>query len=90
MPEKDEKKAVASSGSVITNKTRLAITLRWLAGASYLDLMWGFRVSRSTIYHSEYGILYPTIDAINTVLTLSFPYDNIDELLFITKSYFML
>ena len=80
MPEKDEKKAIASSGSVITNKTRLAITLRWLAGASYLDLMWGFRVSRSTIYHSEYGIIYPTIEAINTVLTMSFPYDDTDEL----------
>ncbi len=31
-------KAVNSSGHSVTLKTRLAVSLRWLAGGSYLDL----------------------------------------------------
>ncbi len=39
----NEVKAFNSSGGPITLKTRLAVSLRWLAGGSYLDLCfaWG-------------------------------------------------
>ena len=74
LPEKDEKKAVVSSGSLITNRVKLAITLRWLAGASYLDLMWGFKVSAPSIYH-EGGILWTILPAINQVVPLAFSTD---------------
>jgi len=74
MPEKNEEKAIASSGSVIKNKIKLAITLRWLAGASYLDLMWGFKVSSPSIF-GENGILWTTMIAINKVEVLKFPTD---------------
>ena len=33
----DSEHAINSSGSSIAKSTRLAITLRWLAGASYID-----------------------------------------------------
>ena len=78
MPERNEAKAIASSGSAITNKIKLAITLRWLAGASYLDLMWGFKVSSSSIFNED-GILWPTLEAINKVEPLKFP-TNVEEL----------
>jgi hypothetical protein len=35
---KDASKACNSLGSPITLKSRLAVTLRWMAGGSYLDL----------------------------------------------------
>jgi hypothetical protein len=35
---RDAQKAVNSSGTPIHPKTRLAVTLRWLAGGSYVDL----------------------------------------------------
>ena len=38
MRAKNLAKACNSSGAPVVLKTRLAVTLRWLAGASYLDL----------------------------------------------------
>ena len=38
--EKSKRLAINSSGSYISNKLRLFITLRILAGASYLDMVW--------------------------------------------------
>ena len=35
-----EKMAELSSGSAITNELRLFVTMRMLAGASYLDMIW--------------------------------------------------
>ena len=36
MRERSERKARNSSGSVMSNRARLAVTLRWLAKVSYL------------------------------------------------------
>ncbi len=52
----NEVKAYNSSGGPIVLKTRLAITLRWLAGASYLDLCFAWGVAFSTFYHPT-GVL---------------------------------
>ena len=40
---RNEQQAVNSSGSPISTKTRLAVTLRWLAGGQHIDLIfaWG-------------------------------------------------
>ena len=38
--EQSKRLAINSSGSYISNKLRLFITLRILAGASYLDMVW--------------------------------------------------
>jgi len=35
---RNEVKAINSSGEVVTARTRLAVSLRWLAGGSYLDI----------------------------------------------------
>jgi len=56
MKHRDEMKATNSSGSPIYLITRLAVPLRWLAGASHLDLCfaWGFL---SSSFYSRRGVL---------------------------------
>jgi hypothetical protein len=50
LEEKKVEKAINSSGSSISNKTRLAVTLHWLAGGSYNDLCFAWGVGKSTFY----------------------------------------
>ena len=70
----DEKKACNSSGSLITAKLRLACTLRWLAGGSYLDICFGFKVSKAAFFsETNRGIIWPVIDAIDSVLEIYLP-----------------
>jgi len=59
--QKDEVKAKSSSGSSISPEMMFLITLRILAGASYLDMIW-YRVS---VKHLFDGIVYPTLAAID-------------------------
>lgn len=61
--------AEASSGSPVTIETKLMGTLRWLAGASYLDICCLFGISDSTFFVSN-GILWPTMLAIDSVLKI--------------------
>jgi len=51
---------------------RLSITLRWLAGGSYLDLAAAHHQSISSVYLH----IGTTINAIDKLLTLRFPYDD--------------
>ncbi len=46
-----ETKAFNSSGGHMALKTRLAVSLHWLAGTSYLDLCFAWSVAFSTFYH---------------------------------------
>lgn len=69
---RDEVRAKASSGSSISTITRLAVTLRWLAGASYLDLCFAWGVSKTSFF-GERGVLWPTIEALDEHLQLGFP-----------------
>ena len=47
---RDETMAKRSSGSAITTRTRLAVTLRWLAGGSHLDLCFAWGISKSSFF----------------------------------------
>ncbi|KAJ1439136.1 hypothetical protein B484DRAFT_391976 [Ochromonadaceae sp. CCMP2298] len=76
---RDEVKAAASSGSGIPSRTRLAVTLRWLAGGSWCDIVFAYGISATTFY-SERGALWPTIEAIDAKLSLGFPLDDADEI----------
>ena len=62
--------AILSSGSLISNTTKLAVTLRWLAGGIYLDLCFAWAISKSGFYQCE---LWPTIQALDKVLKIGFP-----------------
>jgi hypothetical protein len=45
-------------GGFISGELKLAITIRMLAGGSYLDLMFGFSISRSTLYREFDNMIY--------------------------------
>ena len=66
----DEQRAINSSGSVITAKTKLASTLRWLAGGIYLDICFAWGISTAAFYRCS---LWPTVHTIDKVLKLGFP-----------------
>jgi hypothetical protein len=61
--------AERSSGSAITITTRLACTIRWLAGGSHYDISKLFGVSTQNFFH-ERGILWTTMAAINDSFTI--------------------
>jgi len=57
----DEGMATLSSGSPIPTECRLALGLRILAGASYLDCMLAFGVSRSMVYAIFHQVCAPLV-----------------------------
>lgn len=71
----NETKAFNSSGGSIPLKTKLAVTLRWLAGGSYLDLCFAWGVAFSTFFHPN-GVLWPTLEAIDQAYSLGLPMDD--------------
>jgi hypothetical protein len=70
--QRDDTYAINASGQPISVGTRLAVTLRWLAGGSSLDLCFAWGISRASFY-SERGVLWPTIDAIDSILQIGLP-----------------
>ena len=77
MPDINEDMAKLSSGSTITNRTKLHVTLRWLAGGSYLDLCFGWGISIPSFYEI---CIWPTIDAIDQTFQIGLPLDDLNEL----------
>lgn len=77
--ERDAIKARNSSRAEIGPRTRLAVTLRWLAGGSHIDLCFAFGVSKATFYGKQ-GILWPTIEALDKVLSIGFPLTDLNAL----------
>jgi hypothetical protein len=65
----NEKYACNSSGSPIAPECKLAISLRWLAGGSYLDICDIYDISESSFY----PILWETLEIIDKVLKIRFP-----------------
>jgi hypothetical protein len=79
-------KAQNSSGSAIFFKTRLAVTLRWLAGASHIDLCFDWGLAYSTFF-SERGVLWPTVEAIDNAFEMGFPVNDLDHLGELSKGF---
>lgn len=79
-------KAINSSNQPIVLKTRLAVSLRWLAGGSYLDLCFAWGIATSTFY-AEQGVLWPTLTALDAVFPMGFPVDNADKLEELSKGF---
>ncbi len=68
------KYAENSSGSNISLRTRLACTLRWLAGGSYIDICFEFGISPGSFYVNG-GVLWGTIESIDRIISIGFPFD---------------
>ena len=67
---KDEVMAKRSSGGAITGETRLAVTLRLLSGASYLDCALSYGIEWSTIWR----VFHETVAVLNRVLKVKTGY----------------
>ena len=70
----NEQQAINSSGSPIITVTRLAATLRFLAGGSYLDICGMFGLDQRNFFNKNY-ILWKTIHAIDRKLDLGLSLD---------------
>ena len=73
--KKDPGMAGRSSGSVINAQTRLAVTLRFLAGGSHLDITALYGISLKNFFNVKYGVLWSTIDALDKHLPLKMSLD---------------
>ena len=82
MHDTAENFAKYSSGSSVTKRTKLYVTLRWLAGGSHLDICFAWGIAESTFYSTDYerGILWPTIEAIDQAFEIGLPFHDEDEL----------
>jgi hypothetical protein len=68
-------KAGNSSGGPISLMMRLAVSLRCLAGGSYLDICFAWGLGTSTFY-AENGMLWPTLVALDSIFSMGFPVDD--------------
>lgn len=68
--------AISSSGSPIDPELRLAAALRWLAGASYLDLARISGIARSAVMH----VVWSVLEAIDNEFSINFPMQDEEKL----------
>lgn len=82
MNDTNEEMAKRSSGTTISKKTKLYVTLRWLPGGCYLDLCFGWGISKAAFYSTDpqKGVVWPTIEAIDMAFTIGIPYEDEDKL----------
>jgi hypothetical protein len=66
----DQTKATNSSGSPIQPEIRLLMAIRWCAGASYLDLMVIFSVSKVLFFKLLWRVFMCLVDCLPVVLKL--------------------
>lgn len=70
------KYAINSSGSEISSRTRLAATLRWLAGGSYLEICFEFGIGHGTFYQDD-GVLWGTLGIIDDAFEIGLPVNDL-------------
>jgi hypothetical protein len=63
---RDMRMALRSSGGRVEPAVRLALTIRMLAGASYLDMMLVFRIASSTVY----DVFHSTVTSITRRISM--------------------
>lgn len=78
--ERGKVNARNGSGSYVEPSIKLAVTLRWLAGGSHLDICFGYGISTSTFYNSQNGILWKTLEYISESMHITFPVSNTEAL----------
>lgn len=73
---------------VISARTKLACTLRWLAGRQYLDIIRLFGISKTAFFSNKSrGVLWPSIKGLDQVFKIGFPIHDHDELNEIAKGF---
>ena len=72
--------------ATIPPKIRLAATLRWLAGGSVHDICFAFGIGIG-LFYSENGIFGGTMEAIDQVLIIEFPLNDVAHLEAISEGF---
>ena len=72
-----------SPGGPVAPELKLSMTLRFMAGGSYLDIVLYHGVHRSTFFSA----LWEVVGAINEELSLAFPVDDVDALQAISDGF---
>lgn len=68
-------------GSLISTRMKLYCALRFLAGGSYLDICFGFKVGFGSFFaDSKYGIVWPILEAIDKAYQIYLDMDNQEEM----------
>jgi hypothetical protein len=81
---RDAAQAACSSGGVIEPAVRLGITLRILAGGSYVGLVMIFRIGRYTAFQ----VFHSTVDALNGRISMpGIPLRNNTKLLVLAEGF---
>jgi hypothetical protein len=89
LQQHDDAKAYNSPGSSIPMKTRLAVSLRWLAGGSYLDICFAWGIGHSTFYHHD-GIIWPKLEAIDAAYHLiGLPFNDPEQLEKLSEGFYL-
>jgi hypothetical protein len=70
----------------ITLRTRLACTLRFLAGGIWIDICFGWGISKTSFF-SDRGAIWPTMEAIDSSFSLKFPIDDHEALKALAKGF---
>jgi hypothetical protein len=89
MRQRNDMKVYNSSSSSIPLKTRLAVSLRWLAGGSYLDICFAWGIGHSTFYHHD-RILWHTLEAIDAAYHLiGLPFNDPEQLEKLSEGFYL-
>ena len=77
--EMDVDQAMRSSGAPISLRSRLACTLRWMAGGSYIDICFEFGIAPGSFF-TENGVLWGTMKMLDDCFEIGFPFTNNNKL----------
>lgn len=81
-----DRQATNSSGSRVSMRTALAVTLRWLAGGSYIDLCFTWGIATGSFY-ADNGVVWGTMELIDQVFEIGLPLNDRNELDRIAAGY---
>jgi hypothetical protein len=76
--------AIISSGSNIHPVIQLSVTLRLLSGGCYLDIAFGYHISKYTVYDIFYKVLF-SID--KRLTNINFPYKDENSLICLEQGF---
>jgi hypothetical protein len=70
-----------NNGQVLSNKTKLLATLRFLAGGQMWDICLALKVGFGSFYQSsKYGVIWPMMEAIDALYEIGMPLDDEESL----------
>ena len=77
-----------NNGQVLSNKTKLLATLRFLAGGQMWDICLALKIGFGSFYQStKYGVIWPMMEAIDALYEIGMPLDDEQSLQNIAQDF---